>query len=366
VVPPVLEWLGFAAGLVLIAVTAASVVKTFMIPRMTRTRLNLVVARCVYGTFMAITKKVDDLATRERILAAAAPWFLLSLLASWLICLWIGYALLLWPTNDNLQLALRESGSSLFTLGFSYPHGIGGNAIVFVAAASGLAVLALLIGYLPLLYAAFNRRETLVATFEALAGAPPWGPELLARQSLIENEDALPELYGRWTEWAADISESHVNYRTLVYFRSLDPSTSWLLSLMAVLDGAALHLSLNPSTAPHQARPLMRVGYLTLRRIATAMSLPVNDDPKPTDPIELSREDFDEAVRWLHEAGWQTERLADDAWPHFHAWRVNYEAAAYQLAYHLDLPPALWSGSRRPGRPAARPPSRPADRKPSL
>jgi hypothetical protein len=225
-------------------------------------------------------------------------------------------------------------------------------------------VLALLIAYLPLIYAAFNRRETLVATFEALAGAPPWGPELLARQVLIDNLEVLPELYGRWTEWAADISESHVNYRTLVYFRSLDPSASWLLALLAVLDGAALHLSLNPSSAPHQARPLLRVGYITLRRIARALDLPVPDDPKPTDPIDLTKEDFEEAVRWLHDAGWKTERLASDAWPHFHGWRVNYEAAVYQIAYHLDLPPALWSGPRRPGRPAARPPVRPADRKP--
>jgi hypothetical protein len=176
----------------------------------------------------------------------------------------------------------------------------------------------------------------------------------------------LPDLYGRWTDWAADLGESHINYRTLVYFRSLDPSGSWLLSLLAVLDGAALHLSLNPSSAPHQARPLMRVGYLTMRRLATAINQPVPDDPMPNDPIALTKEDFDEAVRWLHEAGWQTERLADDAWSHFHGWRVNYEAAAYRLAYHLDLPPALWSGPRRPGRPSARPPLRPNDRKPDL
>jgi hypothetical protein len=363
----VIEWLGFVAGLVLLGVTAASVVKTFMVPRETHTRLNKVVAGGVYGLFTLVTRRVDDLARREGILAVAAPVFLLSLLASWLVCLWIGFALLLWPTTPtSFPLALRESGSSLFTLGFAFPRGLGSNAIVFIAAASGLAVLALLIAYLPLLYAAFNRRETLVATFEALAGAPPWGPELLARQSLIANESVLADLYARWTEWAADISESHVNYRTLVYFRSLDPSASWLLSLLAVLDGAALHLSLNPSSAPHQARPLLRVGYLTLRRIAGAMGLPVPDDPDPTDPIQLTKDEFDEAVRWLHEAGWQTERLADDAWPHYHAWRVNYESAAYRLAYHLDLPPALWSGPRRPGRPAAAPPRRPADRKPGL
>jgi hypothetical protein len=362
----VIRWLGFAAGLVLVGVAWTSVVKTFLVPRETHTRLNLVVSKSVYGTFRVLTTRIDDLAKRERLYALSAPAFLLSLLVSWLICLWIGFALLFLPTGVSFTFALRESGSSLFTLGFAFPSGLGGNVIVFVAAASGLAVLALLIAYLPLLYAAFNRRETLVATLEALAGAPPWGPELLARQVLIDNTEVLPGLYQRWTDWAADISESHINYRTLVYFRSLDPMASWLLSLLAVLDGAALHLALNPSSAPHQARPLLRVGYLTLRHLAAAMNLPAADDPAPTDPIDLTRADFDEAVRWLHEAGWQTERLADDAWPHFRGWRVNYEAAAYRLAYHLDLPPALWSGPRRRGRPAARPPLRPADRKPGL
>jgi hypothetical protein len=362
----VIYWVAVPGGLVLVGFTALSVVKTFMVPRETHTRLNKMVARTVYGTFMLASARVDDLKRRESILSVAAPTFLLCLLASWLICLWLGFALLLWPVTHDLRLALRDSGSSLFTLGFSVPRSMTGNVLVFVAAASGLAVLAMLIGYLPLLYTAFNRRETLVATFEALAGAPPWGPELLARQALIETEAVLPSIYSRWTDWAADISESHVNYRTLAYFRSLDPNGSWLLSLLAVLDGAALHLALNPLSAPHEARPLLRVGYLTMRALANALDLPVPADPLPSDPIDLTRADFDEAVRWLHEAGWQTERLADDAWPHFHAWRVNYEEAAYKLARHLDLPPALWSGPRRPGRPEARPPARPADRKPRL
>jgi hypothetical protein len=359
-----ISWLGFFAGLILLGFTAASVVKTFMVPRATRSGVNRVVFVFVFRTFGLLTARIDDLDRRERVHALSAPAFLLCLLLAWLASVFAGFALLLWPSAGSFPLAMRESGSSLFTLGFAPPGSSGASAIVFAAAASGLAVLALLIAYLPLLYTAFNRRETQVTMLEALAGSPPWGPELLARQALIENSATLTGLYARWTEWAADISESHVNYRTLVYFRSPDPSTSWLLSLLAVLDGAALHLALNPSSAPHEARPLLRVGYSTLRRLAINLRLPVNDDPSPDDPIELTRADFDEAVRWLHDAGWRTERSADDAWPDFHGWRVNYEAAAYQLALHLDLPPAMWSGPRRPGRPPAAPPRRPTDRRP--
>jgi hypothetical protein len=131
-----------------------------------------------------------------------------------------------------------------------------------------------------------------------------------------------------------------------------------------VLDGAALHLALNPGSAPSAARPLLRVGYLAMRRIADSIGVPVAEDPTPDDPLILTRQDFDDAVRWLRDSGWTMERSADDAWPHFRGWRVNYETAAHRIAYRLDLPPALWSGPRRAGRPSARPPWRPHDRKP--
>jgi hypothetical protein len=214
------------------------------------------------------------------------------------------------------------------------------------------------------LYAAFNRREIQVTTLEALAGAPAWGPELLARQALIGDVAYLPKVYERWTEWAADISESHTNYRTLIYFRSPDPQASWLLSLLAVLDAAALHLAFNPSSAPPEARPLLRVGYLTMRKLARGIGLAVNEDPHPDDPLVLTRQEFDDAVEHMREAGWQCERNADDAWPHFHGWRVNYEAAAYALTCFLDLPPAIWSGDRPQHRPPPQLPARPPHREP--
>jgi hypothetical protein len=360
-----IQWLGSACGIGLLFLIASSVIKTFLIPRKTYSRFTGLVSAAVYWFFRAITTSIEDLATRERVLAASAPMFLLSLLASWVACLFVGYALVFWPlTTHGFAGALRESGSSLFTLGFVPPAGPAPAAVVFIAAGSGLAVMALLIAYLPVLYAAFNRRETLVNMFEALAGVPPWGPELLARQALIDNAGYLPRLYERWTEWAADISESHVNYRSLIFFRSPDPAASWLLSLLAVLDGAALHLALNPGSAPSEARPLLRVGYLAMRRLAGTLNLPVAADPMPDDPLVLTRQEFDDAVQWLRDSGWTPERSADDAWPHFRGWRVNYESAAHQLAYRLDLPPALWSGPRRAGRPAAQPPWRPSDRKP--
>jgi hypothetical protein len=242
-----LAWLGFAAGVALLLLTGSSVIKTLLIPRNLSSAIGAAVARSVLAAYRLVTARVDDMPRRERILASGAPAYLFVLLVCWIACLYVAYTLLLLPfTGENMVRAQRLSGSSLFTLGFATPSGAEPYGIVFAAAISGLGVIALLIGYLPTLYAAYNRRETLVIMLEALSGQPPWGPELLARQQLIRNTAYLPRLYERWTEWAADISESHTTYQTLIYFRSRYPEQAWPLSLLAVLDAAALHLSLNP------------------------------------------------------------------------------------------------------------------------
>ena len=362
-------WLGFAVGLGLLLLTGSSVIKTLLIPRNLSSGISTAVGRSVLAAYRLRTARIDDLHRREKILGSGAPAFLFALLVSWIACLYAGYALVLVPfAQDDIVRAMRLSGSSLFTLGFATPGGPAPYGIVFAAAISGLVVIALMIGYMPTLYAAYNRRETLVIMLEALSGKPPWGPELLARQQLIGNTSYLPRLYERWTEWAADISESHTTYQTLVYFRSRYPQQAWPLALLAVLDAAALHLSLNPQSAPAEARPLLRVGYVTMRAIARMLGIGVNDDPHPDDPLVLTRDDFDEAVQHLAEAGWTFERPPGEAWMHFRGWRVNYEAAAHGIAAYLDLPPALWSGPRArlgqlawPERPPHREPGAPGD-----
>ncbi|HYS33928.1 MAG TPA: hypothetical protein VEM58_16865, partial [Streptosporangiaceae bacterium] len=50
---------------------------------------------------------------------------------------------------------------------------------------------------------------------------------------------------------------------------------------------------------------------------------------------------------------------AEQAWPDFVGWRVNYEQAAYAIAYAIEAVPALWSGPRRRPYPPI-PPIRPA------
>ena len=56
-----------------------------------------------------------------------------------------------------------------------------------------MVIVALQIAYLPALYQAFNRRESLVAMLESRAGVPAWGPEILIRHQLVGIIDSLPD-----------------------------------------------------------------------------------------------------------------------------------------------------------------------------
>ena len=184
------------------------------------------------------------------------------------------------------------------------------------------------------------------------AGTPAWGPELLLRTRFgIPEGDIHPvlnELFDRWERWSAELAESHTTYPTLIWFRSPRGWPHWLIAQLAVLDAAALHLCLAPSADPRlRARLCLRMGFSALRQIAHALHLEVDDDPDPETETAVTFEQFAQAVAQLEAVGYPIEVSAEVAWPHFRGWRVNYEAAAYAIAYAVDAPPALWSGPRR-------------------
>ncbi len=343
-----LSWLGLVAGAALVLGTLASVVATLVVPRGLRSRLASVVIMLVYGLFHAVAARRRSYEDRDRVLSLAGPSILLALIVAWVTLLYLGFALMLWPyiSGQSFPGALRVAGSSMFTLGFAVQDGVAPTALIFLSAGVGLIVVALQIAYLPTLYSAFNRRETLVTMLESRGGVPSWGPEILSRHALIDNVSSLADLYARWEEWAADLAESHTTYQSLIYFRSPHPLRSWITGLLSVLDAAALHLSLDPLTAPAEARPFMRMGYMALREMARVMDIPYNEDPRPEDPVILSRDEFDVALQQLAKVGWRAEREPDEAWVHFRGWRVTYESIAYAIAERLDAPPALWSGAR--------------------
>jgi hypothetical protein len=252
----------------------------------------------------------------------------------------------------------------MFTLGLARRGELTNDTVVILAGASGFVVVALQIAYLPALYAAFNRRESLITMLASRAGEPSWGPEILIRHQLVGIVDSLPDFYDQWEQWSAELSESHTTYPVLLLFRSPDPWSSWVIALLSVLDAAAMHLALSPSRAPSQARLSLRMGYTALRRISAALAWNFDPDPMPDAPVQLTFEEFAAAVKLIREAGFTTEVDAETAWPHFRGWRVNYEDLAYRWANRVLAPPAPWSGARRGLREQNVTPQRPVHRTP--
>jgi hypothetical protein len=341
-------------GGLLVLTSLSSVIGTLVVTRSVGSRLTQWVDRTVNGAYQLVVSRAADSRRRDQLLATEAAAILLAQLVAWLIVAYVGFALLLWPfAVRGVVSAFIDAGSSLFTLGFAVPAGTVPAVIVFLAAGTGLVVIALQIAYLPTLYAAFNRRETEVALLNARGGFPAWGPELLARThyglgSGMSTLDTMPDLYYRWERWAADVAESHTTYLQLARFRSPQPLSSWVTSLLSVLDSAALFLALSPTAAPViPARLCLRGGFQCFNRIARAMGFDIPDEPEPDAVITLTYAEFLDAVARMREVDFPIERDPAEAWPEFVGWRVNYERAAYAVGAAVYAVPALWSGPRR-------------------
>ncbi len=358
--------LSLLVGFLVTVGTLGSVIRTVIVPRPVSSRLSTLVASVVQGITGLAARTRSDYMARDAILAQGAPLFLVLRLVVWIGLLVAGFSLLFWGSSSgNFADAIRLSASSILPLGIARAGSGADTAIAFLESASGVIVVALQISYLPTLYSSFNRRETLVTMLDSSSGSPPWGPEILARHALIDNLDHLADLYRNWEQWSADIAESHTSYTTLLYFRSPEPRTSWILALLACMDAAALQLSLNPLTAPASARPFLRMGVVCLRSLARVTGFAYQADPHPDDPIQISFEEFQYGVNRVLKVGWEAERSTEDAWPHFRGWRVNYESVSYHLANLIDAPPGPWSGTRQGRLESSLVPARPPHRAPS-
>jgi hypothetical protein len=353
VVPLAARAVAAVVGVLIILVTGSSVIGTLIVPRPVANRLTSLIDLAINSTFRVIAGRTGDYRRRDRILATQAAAILITQLVVWLAFFFVGFALLLWPfVAGGVTNAFATAGPGLWQIGSDSVRGAPERAIIDFASLAGIVTVTLQIAYLPTLYSEFNRRETDIALLNARAGVPSWGPELLARTHYalgtgVSTVDTLPDLYGQWERWAADVAESHTTYLPLVRFRSPRPLSSWVTALLAVLDSAALILALSPGSAPEvPARLCLRSGFLCFTQVARAMGIQVPETPDKAGGISLSYQDFLDAVARMREVDFPIERDPADAWPDFVGWRINYERAAYALAYATDAVPALWSGPR--------------------
>jgi hypothetical protein len=344
----------FVLGAGLVIATVLSAVRTFVLPRSAPVKLSRFVFLASRFCFNLWTRRSTTYEERDRAMALYAPITLLILPAVWLTIVQIGYTGMFWALGvDSWRTAFEVSGSSLLTLGFARVENLAATMLSFSEAAIGLILVALLISYLPTMYGAFSRRELAVTMLEVRAGSPPSAVEMFARFQRLGRFDELHNLLVTWEAWFADVEESHTSLAALTFFRSPQPDHSWITAAGAILDSAALAASTLDIPRDVQADLCIRAGYLALQRIADFFQIAYNPTPSPSDPISISREEFDEACERLLQANVPLKPDRNDAWRAFRGWRVNYDGALLGLARLTMAPYAPWSSDRSLARQAA-------------
>ena len=241
------------AGCILILVVLWDAFETIILPRRVSRKIRL--TRLFYlGSWRllsSLARKLRPGKLRERLLGFFGPLSLLMLFVIWGISLIVGFALIHLAIGSKIspggavpgfRTDLYYSGTTFFTLGLGdiAPQTPVARAVTVLEAGTGFGYLAIVIGYLPVIYQAFSRRETNISLLDARAGSPPSATELLARHSRDRSMGALNEFLREWERWSAELLESHLSYPVLVYFRSQHENQSWLAALTTILDTCAL------------------------------------------------------------------------------------------------------------------------------
>jgi hypothetical protein len=355
----VLRVLAFLAGGVLVLTTVSSALKTVVVPRAESAMLSRAVFLASRKLFDLRLRRVDDWERADRIMSRYAPVSLILLPAAWMALAVVGFTPMFWALGSGFpRESFTRAGSSLLTLGFAFAKDLPETALSFVAATIGLGLVALLISYLPSIYASFSRREVLVGQLATRAGTPPSASEMLIRALRIDWIDHLDQLWTDWDRWFVEVEESHTSNASLPFFRSQHPERSWLTAAGCVLDTASLRASCLDLERSYEAELCIRTGYLALRKLADLFDIEYDPNPAPDDPISIAREEFDEVWDELDAAGAPLVDDREQAWRDFAGWRVNYDRPLLMLAALVNPPLAKWSSDRGMGR--YRPPVRPS------
>jgi hypothetical protein len=335
------------AGIVLILAIVWDAFEALVLPRTASRRFRpaRLFFRVAWPSWTALACVFRRGRPRENFLAIFGPLSFLVLTACWAVALMVGFAMTQWGLGSRLTVLqgtagfwadFYMSGTTLFTLGIGdvTPNGAAARVLTVVEAGVGFGFLALVIGYLPVLYQGFSRREVNISLLDARAGSPPSAGELLVRH--VGDMAGLETLLRDWERWAAELLESHLSYPVLLYFRSQHEHQSWLGALTAVLDASALVMVGVESGPARQAQLTFAMARHAVVDLAQAAGIA----PQPPDPDRLPPEDF-QSLRShlaLHGVILKEGAMAETT---LAALRALYEPYVARLAarLRLNLPP---------------------------
>ena len=416
-------------GIVLFVITLMSILRTMVSPQTSPSVIYALILRGTDATFNAVVRPMRSYYARNRVLTWSGPIGIVAALFLWLLLFLATYTLMIFGVGDgSIQASALQAGSGLLTLGLAGTPSESTTVIDFLAAMTGPAVIALLIGFLPTLYQAYLAREQRVLLSSEITGAPAWGPELIARLHMLNHSDGSGEPYTNWVGWCAQTRLTQTLYPALNRFRSPVVTRNWIISLLAIMDSAAIQIAAMSKTPKAELTYFLEQSTQTLlsiyaceididevirfhgmkRRVRVIMGVfgvsPAADTDTPTtvhafpgvqpsvvavaqaitlDNVRsllaesgtftvhygsressVTRADFGEAMDYIRKAGVTTVRSDDEAFEIFRHVRSRYESAAFYLAERFSAPAAPWSGPRRPATPTL-PPAAAADQLPT-
>jgi hypothetical protein len=339
------------AGIACLVLALLDAFQTVILPRRAtgRFRITRIFYIATWIPWSWLANKVKHERKRETMLSFYGPLSLVVLIVVWAGALVIGFALIFYglgsPFLDplghpvGLRSDLYVSGTTLFTLGLGdvVPHQYIIRDLVILEAGMGLGFVAMVIGYFPVLYGAFSRREVSISLLDARAGSPPTAVELLRRHSFERGNEALVLLLEEWERWSAELLESHISYPLLCYFRSQHTHQSWLSALTAILDTCALLIAGVQEHPARQAQLTFAMARHALVDLAQVFSL----DPVKDMPDRLTEKKFQVVYDQMCQS---SVRLCRDAHSstRLRQMRQLYEGYAVSLSRYLCMPLPPW------------------------
>jgi len=342
--------LAVITGVACICIVLVDAFETIILPRRAtgRFRLTRIFYIATWKPWRFFARRMRNPRKRETAFSFYGPLSLIVLLVVWAGTMVTGFGLIYFglgsPFNDAAQKPgllsdLYVSGTTLFTLGLGdvTPRAPWVRPLITLESGMGLGFLAVVMGYFPVLYGAFSRREVSISLLDARAGSPPTAAELLRRHSFKGAEQALALLLTEWERWSAELLESHISYPLLCYFRSQHTNQSWLSALTAILDTSALLISGVTGQEARQAQLTFAMARHAVVDLAQIFSLePVNDAPDrlPAERYEKLRDALCEVGVSVCRDQFSNERLR--------VMRALYEGYTEALSRYLLMPLPPW------------------------
>ena len=334
------------AALALLSLVLQDGFEVMLLPRRVQRKLRLsrLYFRSGWAGWTWLARQLPFGPIREGFLSVFGALSMVILFALWASGLVVAYGVIEWALQpagkvSPLSEQIYMSGVTFFTLGYGdvVPHSGVARIASVVEAGNGIGFIAIVIGYLPVLYQLFSRREAHVIQLDGRAGSPPTACTMLCRHAEAGAMAKLDELLREWEVWGSDLLESHLSYPMLVYYRSQHDNQSWLAALAAVMDTCAAILVGIEDQGPLQARMTFTMARQVLVEMARSFDVAPSrynggDRLDPATYARMEEELTSAGVEWVH--GEETrETLA--------ALRATYEPLLDGLAERLllSLPP---------------------------